>query len=76
MDEASSSPFKPSIVTNAILDAVSADTNQAVLTEVMFAQAGPEQAQERYAFMMIFMKSHLTNFACLLPMTMQVGVLA
>lgn len=50
LDEASSSHSTPSIVTKAPPDAVSVDTDQAVFTEVVFAQAGPEQARERYAF--------------------------
>lgn len=53
--EASSSPFKPSLVAKPSLDAVSADTNQAVLTEVIFTQGGPEQTRERYALMIIFL---------------------
>lgn len=50
LDEASSSHSTPSIVTKAPPDAVSVDTDQAVFTEVVFAQAGPEQARVRYAF--------------------------
>ena len=55
LDKASSSHSMPTIVTKAHPDAVSVDTDQAVVTEVVFAQAGPEQARQRYAFIAVLM---------------------
>lgn len=55
MEDASSLDLKPRFVMKASHDAVSVDTKQALAPEVMLTRAGPEQAQERYAFMVILM---------------------
>ena len=73
LNEASSSQSKPSIVMKASNDAVSVDIDQAVSNEVMFTQAGPEQPQERYAFIVILKYSYLTAFPSQLPTTTQIG---
>lgn len=63
LKEAPFSDLKPSVVIKAPHDAVSVDAKQALVPVVTLTRAGPEIAQERYAFMINLMQSHLTNFA-------------